>query len=108
MLVHQRTGEIWENATISPAKAQRLAGEYWGVADGQVIVGVNKTFVLHFVVQESVSLTNHFYCVTMQVEHYEGDSYENGEEPQKVEKLYRIYVHKQDGTVSTCPDYSGK
>ena len=108
MLVHERTGEIWENATISPAKAKKLAGEYWGVADGQVIVGVNKTFVLHFVVQKSISLTNNFYCVTMQVEHYEGDAYENGEEAQKVEKLYRIYVHKGDGTVSTCPDYSGK
>ena len=108
MLVHERTGEIWNDATVSPVKAKRLAGEYWGVADGQVIVGVNKTFVLHFVVQESISLSDAFYCVTMQVEHYEGDAYENGEEAQKVENLYRIYVHKGDGTVSTCPDYSGK
>ncbi len=108
MLVHERTGEIWENATLSPSKAQRLACEYWGVADGQVIVGLNKTFVLHTIVKESISLTDDFYYVIMQVEHYEGDAYENGEEAQKIEKLYRIYVHKRDGTVSTCPDYSGK
>ena len=108
MLVHERTGELWNDATISPPKAQKLACEYWGVADGQVIVGLNKTFVVHAIVEESISLTNDFYCVIMQVEHYEGDAYENGKEAQKVEKLYRIYVHKQDGTVSTSPDYSGK
>ena len=108
MLIHERTGEIWENATLSPSKAQRIACEYWGVADGQVIVGLNKTFVLHTIVKESISLTDDFYYVIMQVEHYEGDAYQNGEEPQKVEELHRIYIHKHDGTASTCPDYSGK
>ena len=108
MRIHERTGEVCKDATISTKGAQKLAEEYWGVADGQVIQGVNKTFVIDIFVKERATMTNAFYCLVMQVEHYEGDAYENGEAPQKTEELYHIYINKNDGVISTCPDYSGK
>ena len=108
MRIHERTGEVCKDATISTKGAQKLAEEYWGIADGQVIQGVNKTFVIHILAQERATITDAFYCLVMQVEHYEGDSYENGEAPQKTEELYHIYINKNDGVISTCPDYSGK
>ena len=108
MLVHERTGEVLYDARTSLVGAQKLAGEYWGIADGQVIYGSNKTFVVHILVKDDPNFTNAFYHVFLQIEYYQSTAYENGEPPYEVKTTDSVYIRKDDGSYYTYPDLGGK
>jgi hypothetical protein len=108
MLVHERTGEVLDDARTSSVGAQKLAGAYWGIADGQVICGSDKTFVVRILVKDDPNFTNAFYHVFLQVEYYQNDSYENGEPPYEVKTMDSVYIRKDDGGYFTYPDDNGK
>lgn len=108
MLVHERTGEVLENARVSLVGAQKIASAYWGIEDGNVIYGSNKTFVVRIIVKDLPSFNNAFYRVSLQVEYYQNTAYEAGESPYEVKTMDSVYIHKLDGSYYSYPDVNGK
>ena len=108
MLVHMQTGEYVDNARISPERAMRIAEDYWGIADGTVIHGKGRTFVVRMEISDGVGYGNELYSAYLRVECYSTRDFENGYPPLEVKDVDVVYVGKMDGGTYVYPYIEGK
>ncbi len=108
MLVHMQTGEYVDEARISPERAKRVAEDYWGLADGTVIHGKGRTFVVRIDVSNDVGYGNDLYSAYLRVECYSTLGFEDGEPPLEVKDMDFVYIHRNDGTTYVYPYIEGK
>lgn len=108
MLVHMQTGEYIDNARISPERAKRVAEDYWGLADGTVIHGKGRTFVVRMEISDGVGYGNELYSAYLRVECYSTHGFENGYPPLEVKDMDFVYIHRDDGGTYVYPYIEGK
>ncbi len=108
MLVHEQTGEYVDDARISPEHAERIAEDYWGLADGTVIHGEGRTFVVRIDVSDDVGYGNDLYSAYLRVECYSTRGFEDGEPPLAIKDIDFVYIHRDDGTPYIYPYIEGK
>ena len=99
MLIHERTGEVLDDACVSPAGAQRFAAEHWGFADGAVIHGWGKTFVIRIKITDDFGYNDVYYNAYLSVKCYFTDDYESGEAPYDIKGIDFVYINKDDGAI---------
>lgn len=105
MLIHERTGQYFDDARVSLEGAKRYASAYWGIADGAVIHGVGRTFVVHIDTVEKVGFASNCYYAYLWVECYSTIDYEHGGEPLEIQNIDFVYIGKNDGTPYLWPGY---
>ena len=108
MLVHMQTGEYVDNARISPERAKRIAEDYWGLADGTVIHGKGRTFVVRMEISDGVGYVNELYSAYLRVECYSTHGFENGYPPLEVKDIDFVYIHRDGGGTYVYPYIEGK
>ena len=108
MLVHMQTGEYVDNARISPERAKRIAEDYWGLADGTVIHGKGRTFVVRMEISDGVGYGNELYSAYLRVECYSTRGFENGYPPLEVKDIDFVYIHRDGGGTYVYPYIEGK
>ena len=108
MLVHMQTGEYVDNARISPERAKRIAEDYWGLADGTVIHGKGRTFVVRMEISDGVGYGNELYSAYLRVECYSIHGFENGYPPLEVKDIDFVYIHRDGGGTYVYPYIEGK
>lgn len=108
MLVHMQTGEYIDNARISPERAKRIAEDYWGLADGTVIHGKGRTFVVRMEISDGVGYGNELYSAYLRVECYSTHGFENGYPPVEVKDIDFVYIHRDGGGTYVYPYIEGK
>lgn len=108
MLVHMQTGEYVDNARISPERAKRIAEDYWGLADGTVIHGKGRTFVVRMEISDGVGYGNELYSAYLRVECYSTHGFENGYPPLEVKDIDFVYIHRDGGGTYVYPYIEGK
>ena len=105
MLIHERTGQYFDDARVSLEGAKRSASAYWGIADGAVIHGVGRTFVVHIDTVERVGFASNRYYAYLWVECYSTIDYEHGGEPLEIKDIDFVYIGKNDGIPYLWPGY---
>ncbi len=105
MLIHERTGEYFDDARVSLEGAKRCASAYWGIADGAVIHGVGRTFVVHIDTTDNVGYANVHYNAYLWVECYSTIDYKHGGQPIEIKDIDFVYIGKKDGTPYLWPGY---
>ncbi len=108
MLVHMQTGEYVDNARISPERAKRIAEDYWGLADGTVIHGKGRTFVVRMEISDGVGYGNDLYSAYLRVECYSTRDFENGYPPLEIKDVDFVHIGKKDGGTYVYPYIEGK
>lgn len=108
MLVHMQTGEYVDNARISPERAKRIAEDYWGLADGTVIHGKGRTFVVRIEISDGVGYGNDLYSAYLRVECYSTHGFENGYPSLEVKDIDFVYIHRDGGGTYVYPYIEGK
>lgn len=108
MLVHEQTGAYYNDTRISPEHAKRIAEDYWGIADGTVIHGKGRTFVVRIDVSNDIGYGNDLYSAYLRVECYSTHGFENGYPPLEVKDIDFVYIHRDGGGTYVYPYIEGK
>ena len=105
MLIHERTGQYFDDARVSLEGAKRYASAYWGIADGTVIHGEGRTFVVHIDTADKVAFASDLHYAYLWVECYSTIDYEHGGEPLEIKKIDFVYIGKNDGVTYLWPGH---
>ena len=108
MLVHEQTGAYYNDTRISPEHAKRIAEDYWGLADGTVIHGKGRTFVVRMEISDGVGYGNDLYSAYLRVECYSTHGFENGYPSLEVKDIDFVYIHRDGGGTYVYPYIEGK
>ncbi len=108
MLVHEQTGAYYNDTRISPERAKRIAEDYWGLADGTVIHGKGRTFVVRMEISDGVGYGNDLYSAYLRVECYSTHGFENGYPSLEVKDIDFVYIHRDGGGTYVYPYIEGK